>query len=43
MRRSLWTLAIALVLIGAWSIGRVQAQGDKATFADPNHATFTEL
>ena len=43
MRQSLWMLAIALGLIAAWSIGRLQAQGDKVTFADPNHATFTEL
>ncbi len=43
MRRSLWTLAIVLGLVAAWSIGRVQAQGDKATFADPNHATFTAM
>jgi hypothetical protein len=28
MRRSLWMLAIALGLIAAWSIGRLQAQGD---------------
>src|SRR5215471_15483367 len=43
MRRSLWMLAIALGLIAAWSIGRVQAQGDKVTFADPNRATFAAL
>ena len=43
MRRSLWMLAIALGLIAAWSIGRLQAQGDKVTFADPNQATFTEM
>ena len=43
MRRSLWMLAIALGLIAAWSVGRLQAQGDKVTFADLNHATFTEL
>ena len=43
MRRSLWMLAIALGLIVAWSTGRLQAQGDKVTFADPNHASFTEL
>ena len=43
MPRSLWMLAIALGLIAACSIGRLQAQGDKVTFADPNHATFTEL
>ena len=43
MRRSLWMLAIALGLIVAWSLGRLQAQGDKVTFADPNHVSFTEL
>src|SRR5579864_8818211 len=36
MRRSSWMLAIALGLIAAWSIGRLQAQGDKVTFADPD-------
>jgi len=25
------------------STGRLQAQGDKVTFADPNHASFAEL
>ncbi len=40
MRRSLWMLAIALGLIAAWSIGRLQAQGDKVTFDDPNHASL---
>jgi hypothetical protein len=43
MRRSLWMVAIALGLMAAWSIGRLQAQGDKVTFSDPNRATFTEL
>ena len=43
MQRSLWMLAMALALIAAWSIGRVQAQGDKVTFADPNHTIFTEM
>src|ERR1700745_176152 len=44
MRRSLmWMLAIALGLIASCSIVRLQAQGEKVTFADPNHATFTEL
>ena len=38
MRRRLWMLKIALRLVVAWSIGRRQAQGDKATFADPNLA-----
>ena len=43
MRRSLWMLAVALGLIVAWSTGRLQAQGDKVTFADPNHASFAEM
>jgi len=43
MHRSLWTVAIALGLIAAWSVGRVQAQGDQVTFSDPNRATFTAL
>src|ERR1700693_1849756 len=43
MRRSLWMLAVALGIIAVWSIGRLQAQGDKVTIADPNHATFTEM
>ena len=43
MRRSLWMLAIAVGFIVAWSIGRIQAQGDKVIFADPNHASFTEM
>ena len=40
MRRSLWMLAVALGVIVAWSTGRLQAQGDKVTFAHPNHANF---
>ena len=43
MRRSLWMLAVALGLIVAWSTGRLQAQGDKVIFADPNNARFAEL
>ena len=43
MRRPVWMVAIALGVIAAWSIGRLQAQGDKVTFSDPNHATFTEM
>jgi hypothetical protein len=43
MRRPLWMVAIALGLIAAGSIGRLQAQGDKITFADTNHAAFTEI
>lgn len=43
MRRSLWMVAVALGLVAAWSIGRVQAQGDKVIFSDPNHATFAAM
>ena len=43
MRRSIWTLAIALSLFAAWAVGRLQAQGEKSSFADPDHTTFTEL
>lgn len=43
MRRPVWMVAIALGVIAAWSIGRLQAQGDKVTFSNPNHATFTEM
>jgi quercetin dioxygenase-like cupin family protein len=43
MRRSVWMLAVAVCLIAAWSIGGLQAQGHKATFADPSHATFSEM
>ena len=43
MRRPVWMVAVALGLVAAWSIGRLQAQGDKVTFADPNHATFTDM
>jgi hypothetical protein len=32
-----------LGLIATWSIGRLQAQGDKATFGGPNHAILTEM
>jgi quercetin dioxygenase-like cupin family protein len=45
MRRSLWGVAVALGLIGAWSIGRIQGQADagKVIYASSSHATFTEM
>jgi quercetin dioxygenase-like cupin family protein len=43
MRRSLWMLGITLALIAAWSIGRLQAQGDKVIFDTPGHAKFEEM
>ncbi len=42
MRRSLWTVGITLGLIAAWSIGRLQAQGDRLIFVSASHASFTE-
>jgi quercetin dioxygenase-like cupin family protein len=44
MRRSLLMVAVALGLIGAWSIGRIQgqAQGDKVVYVSSSHATFTD-
>ena len=45
MRRSFWTVAVVLGLIAAWSVGRVQGQGqgDKVIFVAPSHATFTPM
>jgi quercetin dioxygenase-like cupin family protein len=45
MRRSLLTVAVAVVVIGAWSIGRLQgqAQGDKLIFVSSSHANYTEM
>ncbi len=45
MRRSLLTLGIALGMIAAWSIGRLQGQAgnDKVIFLSANHATFSEM
>jgi len=45
MRRSLLTVGIALGIIAAWSIGRVQgqAQSDKVNFASASHANFSEV
>jgi quercetin dioxygenase-like cupin family protein len=45
MRRSLLMVGVAVGMIGAWSIGRVQgqAQGDKVIFVSSSHANFTEM
>ena len=45
MRRSLLTVGVALGIIAAWSIGRLQgqAQSDKVIFVSASHANFTEM
>jgi quercetin dioxygenase-like cupin family protein len=45
MRRSMLTAAVVLGLIAAWSVGRLQGQGqgDKVIFADPSKATFSPM
>jgi quercetin dioxygenase-like cupin family protein len=45
MRRLLLTAGIALGMVAAWSIGRVQAkaQGDKVIFLAASHADFTAM
>ena len=45
MRRSIWTVAVILGLIAAWSVGRLQgqAQSDKVIFSDPSKANFTAM
>jgi quercetin dioxygenase-like cupin family protein len=45
MRRSLLTVGVALGIIAAWSIGRLQGQAEsgKVIFADPSHAKFSEM
>jgi hypothetical protein len=45
MRRSLLTVGVALGMIVAWSIGRLQGQAgnDKVIFASANHANFSEM
>lgn len=43
MRRSLLMVAVAVGLIGAWSLGRLQAQGDKIIFVSASHASFTPM
>jgi quercetin dioxygenase-like cupin family protein len=45
MRRSRLIAGVALGLIAAWSLGRLQgqAQGEKVVFISASHATFTEM
>ena len=45
MRRFYKTVIIAAVIIAAWSIGRLQAQGETggAVFVSASHAKFTDL
>jgi len=45
MRRSLLTAGLALGLIAAWLIGRLQgqAQSDEVIFASASHANFSEM
>lgn len=45
MKRSLMVLGLVLGLIGAWSIGRLQAQGqgEKVIFVSAKNAKFTEM
>jgi quercetin dioxygenase-like cupin family protein len=45
MKRSLLALGLALGLIAAWSIGRLQGQeqSGKVIFVSANHANFSEL
>lgn len=45
MRRSIFTVAVVLGLIAAWSAGRLQgqAQADKVIFISASHANFSEM
>jgi quercetin dioxygenase-like cupin family protein len=43
MRRSLLTVGIVVAMVAAWSIGRLQAQGDKVIFVDSSKANYTEM
>jgi quercetin dioxygenase-like cupin family protein len=45
IKRSLFTVAAVLVLVAAWSIGRLQGQeqSDKAMFMSASHANFTDM
>ena len=45
MRRSLLTVGIAVAMIAAWSIGRLQgqAQGEKVVYVPSSHATFSAM
>lgn len=43
MRRLLLTVAVALGLVGAWSMGRVHAQGDKAVYVSSSNTKYGEM
>jgi len=45
MKRTFMTVGIALAMIVAWSVGRLQAQGqrDKVIFADSKTANYSEM
>ncbi len=43
MRRSLLTVGIVVAMVAAWSIGRLQAQGDKVIFVDSSKANYTAM
>jgi quercetin dioxygenase-like cupin family protein len=45
MKRSLFAVGMALALVGAWSVGRLQsqAQAGKVVFASPDQVKFTEM
>lgn len=45
MKRSHKTVIVAVVIIAAWSIGRLQAQGEAGSvvFLSANHAKFSDL
>ncbi|HKF06503.1 MAG TPA: cupin domain-containing protein [Candidatus Sulfotelmatobacter sp.] len=43
MRRSLLTVGIVIAMVAAWSIGRLQAQGDKVIYVSSSHATYSPM
>lgn len=43
MRRSLLTVGVGVALLAAWSIGRVQAQGNNVVFVSAGHATYAPM
>jgi len=45
MKKSLRTAGVAVALLAAWCIGRVQGQAnqEKVIFASPDHATYHEV
>jgi len=43
MRRSLWMVGVVVAMVAAWSIGRLQAQGDKVIFVDSSSAQYSAM